>query len=172
MPDPATIAWFVGALAIMIASGWIASYAGYFYVALYGFESMPECSLAYLNPVSRLLGYYGLPLVLTVIAAWMMPHWSLSVFVVLYVLYKHKSGSRLMVLDSVDRMTEHFMESEGLSREDAFVKADRLIATLLGRYSQVHARTQTTNYHFLNHIQRIKNKPLAPRSSHDSTAPQ
>ena len=67
-----------------------------------------------------------------------MPHWLLSITVIAFVAWKFKVGMRLKMLDSIDEMTEYYVNEEALSREAAFKKANEIHANLLG--------VTTTNY--------------------------
>lgn len=165
MTDLTNIAWYLCATAAVVSAGWLASYAGYYFVAQH-IDNPTKCLKIDPHRPARLAFLYGIAIALTACGAWMMPHWGFAVALVVYVMYKHKSGSRLRVLDEVDSMTETYIYGNALPRQTAFALADRHVALILGINAPVFAITGTTNYRYQYHLRRTGNIcDLSPRGA-------
>lgn len=117
---------FLGWLAFRHAAMW-----GRMFMNLFGMKSPSEVSRAYLNPVSRLVLFYGVQLLL-LIAIWLVfpfGHWGLLVIFISN--YAHKSGMRCALLRAFLQQLLRRLE-EGTPYEIAWDETVQMIEAMTG----------------------------------------
>ncbi|MGI9013673.1 MAG: hypothetical protein ACR2GY_05415 [Phycisphaerales bacterium] len=117
-------AYLIGGLVVAFLATRIAQLAGKFWMRLNGLNEAIYCSIAFLKPATRWLTFYFPILLLSAIAAWMVPHWGWAIFIFGWVAWSFKAGIRNAYLDALRRQTEYHLE-DGKQLDEAHSLARR-----------------------------------------------
>lgn len=121
-----TAAWasLTGGLAIACVGFWRARLSGMFWMRLEVLHEPLYCSVPFLNLVSRIHAYYLPTILLPTVAAWLVPHWTLSLLIAVCTVWSVRAGARDAYLHSLQNQTEYYL-GEGETLEQASIKAKR-----------------------------------------------
>ena len=102
----------------------IAHSAGRFWTSLNCFDDPAGCPQDFFHPGQRWLVFYLPICLLTALAMWVMPHWLLSLMVLLAVAWSLKLGARRIYYNHLQRYIDYHLEF-GANPEQARALAKR-----------------------------------------------